>query len=336
MNFNTIAVLSISGILGAALPAPAVAAPQERLQKTTPADSWNALRDAVDTGLFSYVAQSDEMSEAEIDGLAETLLDAGRVQLRLVTGPATDTSRFYQGMSDPSATLEIDPQARAAYFSKGYAQFLGEQSTPNLPRSLEAPRFAMKLLEDLQLVPQNRDELVVEHVGGVDMGVRREDGSTETFKKQVTVRYGRVLDGLPVRGSGSRIVVRMGAEGELAGVIYNWQELERRPIPAAQRLSGPEMMALVRARVLQIEADTVLTEIEAAELVLFDDGQGVLEPAIHVILQLTMEYTTTNANGVQVQETMQNPYDFFLPLVRHPRAQFPMLQKPAPRPQEAP
>ena len=117
---------------------------------------------------------------------------------------------------------------------------------------MTAPQMAARLLKDLGVMPGRVGEMVLEHVGGLDMGVHRTDGTTELFKKLVTVRFSRQLDGLPVEGPGSRIIVRMGSGGELAGLIRRWNEFTSQPLAASDTLGMREIQTLARiARTLR-------------------------------------------------------------------------------------
>ena len=91
---------------------------------------------------------------------------------------------------------------------------------PQLPAKGEAISLAEHFLNDNKLSPRNKNELKVVNVGGLrSSSVIDGKRAGPIIDKLVTVRYGRVIDNLPVVGPGSKIVVNLGNNGEVMGVI---------------------------------------------------------------------------------------------------------------------
>jgi hypothetical protein len=99
-----------------------------------------------------------------------------------------------------------------------------EGDTPSLPGRALAVPVALMHLQLLDLLPAETGELFVQHVGGMRQNKVMEDGSTGYYDKLVTVHFGRKIDGIEVSGPGSKIVVHLGAYGELAGLNRRWVE----------------------------------------------------------------------------------------------------------------
>ena len=83
---------------------------------------------------------------------------------------------------DPSAAFEMDKKSGNFLFNGGLAEYKNDDNTPNLITGEKADVLALNHLEKLDLLP-NKEELVLENIGGLDMAVLKEDSTTEIFKK---------------------------------------------------------------------------------------------------------------------------------------------------------
>ncbi|MEW6747291.1 MAG: hypothetical protein AB1486_31560 [Planctomycetota bacterium] len=295
-------------------------------------DPFAPLQSELQKVRFSYASNDSGLPGNETARIAQALCHAGGVQLERVALERVTPRVEYRSELDRSAIFELDTATGDLLFNKGYGNLRGEESTPNLPSPEIAPRLAIELLHELGVTPAQASEMKLDHVGGVNMGAHREDGSTEIFQKLVTVRFGRMLDGLPVDGPGSRIVVRMSSGGQLAGLIRRWYEVSPRMLSASEMFSLAEIRTIAQACIAKASLDAVESEIKSAELVLFDDGHGVIEPAVYVTSQFTFQAYHKTASGGGELKTFTNPYDFYVPVLRRPQAQFPFMNEGVPRP----
>ena len=71
-------------------------------------------------------------------------------------------------------------------------------------------------------MPKSQKELHLLHSGGLRADSPNGQG---VIDKMLTLTYGRYLDGVPVIGSGSKIVVHVGDQGEVTGLIHKWREI---------------------------------------------------------------------------------------------------------------
>ncbi|NTW51646.1 MAG: hypothetical protein HGB22_03565 [Chlorobiaceae bacterium] len=221
--------------------------------------------------------------------------------------------------SDRSATFDIDAATGSFLWNFGLKKYTHEHPTLNLPTADQAPAVARKRLAETGYLPANERELVVTHVGGLDMGVAKYGFNPLTFKKLVTVQFGRVLNGLPVQGPGSRIVVSLGEDGALAGLIRNWPEVTSAKIASNKLKSNPAIRKEIRLQLRKEAGDAVSTSIRNASLVLFDDGRGVIEPAVYVVADA--RYT-----GPRNETLVNNPVDFYVPVLKKPEAYYPYMK----------
>lgn len=279
------------------------------------------------TSLQTFTARRGRpLSAEEATRLVERVTGQARTTLRLEKeeGKAGATLFFRNGQ-DPSAVLSLDPARGDFLFNKGLKAYSAEKDTPGLPSKEEAVTLARRQLESLQLAPP-AEEAVVAHVGGLNMAVHREDGTTADFRKLVTVRFGRKLGGIPVVGD-SRAIVQLGERGELAGLVWDWLPAKGRKLSAAELRSDAQIRDVIERRVRAESGTPLRIVIQRQELVLYDDGRGTIEPAIRVKAERT--YRVKMLNGKEQGEMREYtvPYDALVPVLARPRAVFPQLQQ---------
>lgn len=229
-----------------------------------------------------------------------------------------ETRTAIKGMEDPSATYEVDQLTGNFLFNSGMQRYRLEGSTKDLPQSVDAVDLSGMLLEEYGL-NVDPEQMELAHVGGLNMAISDGAGGSKIFEKLKTVRYSRVLDGLPVEGS-ARIVVHLGQGGDLAGMVYQWPKIAETTLIDSKQLREPEA---IRGRALeQIKAVTQKVEsarLTEAKLVLYDDGQGVVEPAYHFVVERNLDYGE--------REPVMIPYDFYVPVSKTPLARYPFMEE---------
>ena len=275
---------------------------------------------------FSYQAVGNE-------GTPQAFTNKISSNLFLMTGldlsssPITpDGKVLFHDVDDSSTLLYVDTRSGSVAFSRGTKDISGTHDTPSLPTTEEAPAIATDLLKELQLAPVDTTEVVVEHVGGLRMGVLNPDGSTDQFEKIRTVRLGRVLDGTKVKGPGSRIILQLGEQGELRGLVHRWRELTPTVVLPVEKFTPRELRRMIDFRISQATAKATEVEFESAKLVHYDDGQGTIEPVIHVIVQQTIVSKSRNEKGELEEHVFENPVDFYVPILRKSNACLPFVK----------
>jgi len=213
---------------------------------------------------------------------------------------------------DPSALFEMDTRSGSFIYNGGLKEYKKDGSTPNLITGKEAESIALKHLDKLRLMP-NKQELKLVNIGGLNMAVLKSDGSTEVYNKLVTVRYDRILSGLNVMGA-SRIIVHMGTDGKLAGLIFNWGEVvDIKKFEPAELLTEKEIKEILESRLREAAKDAEKIIVQKVDLVLYDDGRGQIEPAYHV--QANLFYKAYDI-----------PYDYYIPILKKPLAFYPYME----------
>jgi hypothetical protein len=256
----------------------------------------------------------------KVTGYAKTQLRPGKQEDK------ASSTLFFASGQDASAVLSVNPARGDFLFNKGLAAYGAEKDTPGLPAKEEALSLAKRHLESLSLAPP-AEEAVVAHIGGLNMAVHREDGSTGDYRKLVSVRFGRKLGGLPVVGA-SRAIVQLGQGGELAGLVWDWLPAKGRPVTGAELRRAEQIHADVERLIRAESGNPLRIVVQSQQLVLWDDGRGSIEPAIRVKAERT--YRVKMVNGKEQGQTRDYtvPYDAILPVLAKPLGVYPSMRSP--------
>ncbi len=234
-------------------------------------------------GMSAYIRTEPLISsETRAAGLAEQLFSMSGMDVSVTLTENSEGKYGFVDSADRSASFYYTLSTGDISFNRGTADYSGDGDTPGLPDNEEAVRLALEHLEALELLPGNPDELVVDRTGSLNMAVVREDGSESRYRKQVWVHFKRVIDGIEVRGPGSKIIVYLGENGELTKLIRRWTEVDTYELNESAFISDDRVLGKMRERLCREwrEADEI--ETGAPEFVIYDDGHGILEPAYAV------------------------------------------------------
>ncbi|MEQ8763530.1 MAG: hypothetical protein RL885_06365 [Planctomycetota bacterium] len=292
--------------------------------QTTPGQDLN-IQQKLDAARHTYTAPKVQLMTAEkAQALSIDLTEQSGGRLEVTPSVDSATDILFRGETDRSAMLHVDKNTGGFVFSRGFDGMRDDNGTPGLPAKNTSVQVAVNLLNDLGLMPAGFGQsVVVEHVGGVNMGVHNEDGTTEDFEKLRTVRFARVQDGLKVEGRGSRLVVNLAEQGRLFGLVHRWQPFQGRALTAAEKLTVDEVREQAARQIRIASGDAKQATLESIELVLFDDGQGNMEPALHIVTQMTYASKEIDVTGAEIDRDVTNPFDFFIPVLRDSKANFP-------------
>ena len=278
--------------------------------------------------LKTYYATKPTSAElTERNKLAVTLARASGISLQQDKPlRLNETRTAFNSAADPSASFEVDSVTGNFLFNGGLLKYRKEVSTPNLPQDIDSARLASELLRKYGLTV-DATQMKIAHIGGLNMSIADgASGKSEIFEKLKTVRFSRNIGGLPVEGDG-RIVVHLGEAGALAGLVYQWPKLEKAVSLGSTALEKP---ATIRTRALrEIEAKSgkaLRAELTRADLVLYDDGKGVVEPAYHFVVKRYFD------DGEL--EPVMIPYDFYVPATLKPQAFYPHMEVAAVAPKD--
>ena len=109
-----------------------------------------------------------------------------------------------------------------------------------------------------------------------------------------------------VKGA-SRAVVMLGANGDLEGLIVRWMDVQSEKVKGKVARSQLKDHVKGQLKARKMECDSV--HVKKADLVLYDNGKGVIEPA----LQVQGEINTVDGTF---------PSDWMFPIITDPKADY--------------
>lgn len=248
--------------------------------------------------------------------LAEKIASYTDAAITENTSKTSVSEQHFSVNSDSTGYLALEGDD--VVFNKGIKKYEGDGDTSGLPRKNKAVQIARKCLADLGMLKgSTRSELKLAHVGGVNKAVYCEDGNQKDYKKFVTLYFDRRIKGVPVVGH-SRVVVTLGEDGELTGLIRKWTNVPKDlKFAVTDFLSDKQMEKQVKDLLVhhyKKAKDNVVDIIDVtdAKYILYDDGTTI-EPALFVLGKIA-EYDGTSYDG-----------DWIIPALKNPKASYKIL-----------
>ncbi len=262
--------------------------------------------------------------DADAKALAEKLFRTkGRAELVTLKDDGSN-HMIHVSRDDPSAHFRIDKTTGDFSWGKGLKAYMNDGATSGLPGKDAAVDVAKRHLTELGLMPADQKQLVVRHVGGVRQADLGQDGKpTVEHDKLVTVFFGRQIDGIDVGGPGSKIIVDLGANGELVTVTRRWSELNEEKKADADFDSQAEVNNKVKAKLQRDGANSKSIDSSEAQFGYFDDGKGNVEPAYFYVADLTYDSADPKGAVTQIKEKHHGA----VPALKGSKADFEQLEK---------
>jgi len=177
-----------------------------------------------------------------------------------------------------------------------------DDAAPGLPSKKNAVALAKKHLKALGL---EKDKMIDPIVTTIETATYNGQ-TTEIYEETRVVTFYRNLGGLKVKGA-SRIVVMMGAYGELEGLFVRWMGVKANKIKG--KIAKSQLKDYIKSQLNSKHKEPLAMKVKKADLVLYDNGKGIIEP----VLQLTGEVTTENGTFGT---------DWMVPVLTEPKAQY--------------
>lgn len=252
--------------------------------------------------LKTYVSTTT-LSSVKLQQIPEKIASQASMTFNAMPNTVEKINRYVDA-NDQSAFIEVNPVNQTVLFTKGIQTLQTPQGTSNLLKGNNATKIVETHLKDLGLYPADPTQLVQLKQGAIMLGVyNKTTGQTATYQKTTTLRFTRTLNGLPVKGPGSRIVVDLGSNGSLEGLVWNWHEVTGKTVASAEVFSQNQLQTDVKKRLGSLKN----LKSSQQKLVLYDDGTGNIEPVYQVEATLSM----TN-NGKNVSSLT----DFYVPVLK--------------------
>lgn len=266
------------------------------------------------TAITKYYQKGPDkaLSVSEGEEIANSLFFYTGATFELDADESTDDLLLYRNPDDNTGICYIDLITGKILFNKGVANYLDMVMTPDLPDDDDAVMFVQDHLNILNLYP--KIGIALNHVGGLGMAIHEEDGTDNDYKKLVVVYEGRVLDGIQVVGS-SRVVTTLGSGGELVGLGYCWVDALAVTVAKSEILDGIAIRDRLTTQLLEAFANSDYIEVQEQEVIYYDDGNGVIEPAVKIMGIVTPQGQTENKSidwitSILVTPHAVYPYDF--------------------------
>jgi hypothetical protein len=220
----------------------------------------------------SYKGKLANLGFSQADAIAQEILNYAGGTFYYDELSPMNGKLVYKGIN--SESLMIDQVSGDILFHKGM-DIYGPGDTPNLPSKSNAPALAKKHLKALGLLKQG---MVLHEVNEFKQSVYNgHNNEVTTTTKMVMVTFKRKLGNYTVFGA-SRIIVMLGADGQLDGVLVRWTDVEKVNAKGIKKNVRGYLIDKIKTK----QKDSYSILVKKSQLVLFDDGKGVIEPALFV------------------------------------------------------
>ena len=166
-------------------------------------------------------------------------------------------------------------------FSKLTKDYLAKDEI-SLPSKEESIRIAEKFMDTKGIAPKTISEMRLVHSGGLrSQSVIDGKKAGPIIDKLITLTYGRVVDSVPVIGSGSKIIMNIGENGEVVGMTRHWRELDqqsRKELKPTEILSRKEAEELATKQIMEEFGAGTSIRIKSAQKSYYDGNGNILQP----------------------------------------------------------
>ncbi|WGF91804.1 hypothetical protein [Aequorivita marisscotiae] len=225
---------------------------------------------------------------------------------------------------DPSAFYEQDLKSGTLSFSKGMDGYY-EKASIRLPDPEKAKDISLSFLKETGLAPANLKELKMMHSGGLRASAA---GSEEVMVVLRTITYGRMLNGVPVYGAGSKIIVHVGNKGEIVGVKSRWKEVEKTSSKAVGKSSlknAKQAEMEMQRQLMKDYGKEAKFKIKDMYLAYYDGGKNYIQPAyffqVDIMLPKVKESPSITFDYIGIVSALNNPPEAIAAAEESPQAQ---------------
>lgn len=239
------------------------------------------------TGLYVYQLEQGKVTTDSFNARVQELSPGQKPEKSFFS--TNENGEFTYVDDKQNVYFFQDPQTGNLTFNAGIQKYLGA-FRPELPDAEGAVRISEEYLQKYRLHPKNKEEVKLLHSGGL----RADSGPKgEVIDKMLTLTYGRVIDKIPVLGSGSRIVVNIGDKGEVTGLTHKWREVNyegRKEVTEAELIPEKEAEAEIRKVISEEFGKDAEYKVEDLKLVYYDGDGRYIQPvyAVKAVVRIKM------------------------------------------------
>lgn len=272
---------------------------------TTSCDVTEPENEEKETGMYIYQLEKKEVSMNIFQSLVQKLSEKQELKGE------------YTQIKDDNAFSYVDDKQDIYYyqdaatgnfsFNRGIQKYLGNYN-PDLPTPEEAQNLSMEFLRNFDFISPGNNELKLIHSGGL----RADAGDNgEVIDKMRTITYGRVIDSIPVMGSGSKIVVHVGDKHEITGLVYKWRAVmvdERRPVLEKEMITMKEAEEILKRNIISEFGEQAEVSVKEMKVVYYDGDGQYIQPVYgaRTVVMLKLDENQTN----------EIPYLTFVPALK--------------------
>ena len=196
----------------------------------------------------------------------------------------------YVSPKDTNTTFEHNLATGDLSFHRNFSRYMGD-FIPKLPTGDKAVSIAESFLEKNKLLPSNREELKVDHIGGLRAASVLSNGRPgPVIDKLTTITFGRQLNGIPVIGAGSKMIIDIGDGGEIIGATKRWRELDKPTrLNTKEIISEKTALELAKRQIMSEFGDKSSIEILQTQIAYFDNNGSAIQPVFAFQARIQLE-----------------------------------------------
>ena len=179
--------------------------------------------------LTSFELNHKTLARSELFGFSNKVLKkvTGRnINLKENDFVSDDKFTGWVDKADPSSLILQDMSNGNISFSNRMTEFVSMEKV-SLPGKEQTQELALGFLKEMELLPldfSTNGKLL--HIGGLFAQDLVNDELSEISQKLVTYHFGRELNGVPVMGGGSKVIVEIGHQGAIVNVNKKWSPVK--------------------------------------------------------------------------------------------------------------
>jgi len=222
---------------------------------------------------------------------------------------------FYKNPKDPSAILNVNLTNGDISLNRGTKAYMGLNSTPDLVKNEEAVKIAKQYLNKLNFGKGDESQMVIGHVGGVNMAIHDDKQGDKIVEKFTTVRFDRRLDNIPIVGH-ARLLVQMGSKGSIQSLVKQWAPLSNKSVSSESIVDVADAKKSIENHLISENKGAEKIVVKKIILIYYDTGKNIIEPALHIIAEVYMPANKMNNSRIGFK------HDMVEPLLKAPRLSY--------------
>lgn len=212
-----------------------------------------------------------------------------------------ENTAYFVSDSDVNTTFEQNLTNGNFEFSKLTQSYLSD-SSPKLPSKEEAAKIAENFMKSKNIYVRDMNQIRLVHTGGVrSQAVEGGQRAGAIIDKLVTLTYGRTLDNMPVVGSGSKIIVNIGNNGEVVGMTRRWREVntgEKKEAVTQELLTEAEALEQAKQHIIS-EFGNVPYDIKSTTKAYYDGNGKFLQPVYTFDVMVNLNRVDKNVSAAR-------------------------------------